>query len=64
MKLISFCTSYFIAYKREMSKFLLGEPKFGIAYLKIYEIRQNLSLRKKFMQFCWKYLKLRIVMLT
>ena len=31
-----------------MIRFLLGEPKFGIAYLKIYEIRQNLSLRKKF----------------
>ena len=33
---------------RKMIRFLLGEPKFGIAYLKIYEIRQNLSLRKKF----------------
>ena len=25
---------------------------FGIVYLKIYEILQNLSLRKKFMQLC------------
>ena len=49
---------------RKMIRFLLGEPKFGIVYLKIYEILQNLSLRKKFMQFCWKYLKFRIVMLT
>ena len=38
--------------------------KFGIVYLKIYEILQNLSLRKKFIQFCSKYLKFKIDMLT
>ena len=46
---------YYISHSRLNQKndsFSLGEPKFGIAYLKIYEIRQNLSLRKKFMQFC------------
>ena len=37
---------------RKMIRSLLWEPKFGIVYLKIYEILLNLSLRKKFMQFC------------
>ena len=35
-----------------------------IADLKSYETLQNLSLRKTFIQFCWKYLKFRIDMLT
>ena len=30
-----------------MIRFLLWEPKFGIVYLKIYEILQNLSLIKE-----------------
>ena len=30
-----------------MIRFLLWEPKFGIVYLKTYEILQNLSLKKK-----------------
>ena len=30
-----------------MIRFLLGEPKFGIAYLKIYEIRQKSLFKEK-----------------
>ena len=46
--------NYYISHSRLNQKndlFSIGEPKFGMAYLKIYEIHQNLSL-KKFMQFC------------
>ena len=47
--------NYYIRHSRLNQKndsFSIMGAKFGIVYLKIYEILQNLSLRKKFIQFC------------
>ena len=59
--------NYYISHSglnQKNDSFSIMGAKIGIVYLKIYQILQNLSLRKKFIQFCCKYLKFRIDMLT